>query len=64
MRDPWYHAVPLLLDQVELIRPTSILEIGLGIGKYGRMFRETLEPDWPHSRRHSVTIEGVEIGRT
>ena len=62
MQTPWYQAVPLVMDQVELLQPASILEIGVGLGKYGLMFRDVLEPGWPHSSRRHVTIEGIELG--
>ncbi len=62
MQIPWYQAVPLVMDQVEVLQPASILEIGLGIGKYGMMFREILEPGWPLTAKRRVTIEGVELG--
>lgn len=42
MPTSWYQAVSVILDKVIEERPESILDIGVGFGKYGVMLREAL----------------------
>jgi 2-polyprenyl-3-methyl-5-hydroxy-6-metoxy-1,4-benzoquinol methylase len=59
-----YHGyVSDVVESVRRLQPTTILEIGVGFGKWGHLFREYLDvmsgrvfkDDW------KVTIDGVEI---
>jgi len=57
-----YNVIPFVLDKVIAIQPKSILDIGIGFGKYGVLFREYLDVwkvDQPYHNR-SVQIDGVE----
>jgi len=38
-----FHQIPGLLRYVEILKPTSILEVGSGIGKWGFLCRDRLE---------------------
>lgn len=57
-----FDKIPATIKAVEVFRPTSILDIGIGFGKYGSLFRERLDiangnykkEDW------KIRIEGVE----
>ena len=55
--------LPVIHDVMEL-RPTRILDVGMGMGKWGLLFREYLE-GWGHHRYSKVqwelTIDGIEI---
>ena len=57
-----YQVIPLVLDLVVSIQPKSILDIGVGYGKYGVLFREYLDvwkTDKPFQNR-VTRIDGVE----
>ena len=58
-----YHAIPTVLNLVNSIKPKSILDIGIGTGKYGLLFREYLDV-WnvktPYDSRETEIV-GVEI---
>ena len=57
-----YQVIPLVLDLVTAIQPKSILDVGIGYGKYGVLFREYLDvwkTDKPFQER-VVKIDGVE----
>ncbi|MEH6941093.1 glycosyltransferase [Bacillus sp. JJ722] len=62
MPTSWYQATPAIIDLVLLDHPTSILDIGIGFGKYGVLLREVL--DIPYERYEkkdwSVKIDGIE----
>lgn len=52
--------IPAVLDYVMQTKPPSVLDIGVGFGKWGYLFREYLEVwdghlDWTH------TIDGIEV---
>lgn len=42
------------------INPISILDIGIGCGKYGFLSREYLEPDYLFSKNYEKIIDGIE----
>ena len=56
-------SIPKVLAVVDRIKPRSILDLGVGNGRYGFLFREAL--DWNYGRLAKgdwwVKIEGVEI---
>ena len=58
-----YHPISAVLDVIEQIKPASILDIGVGFGRWGILCREILEiynermlPD-----QWKIRIEGIEI---
>lgn len=60
--------IPAVVNTVMKLSPKSILELGIGFGKYGYLFREYLEV-WPSSDNPSrvneknweIIIDGIEI---
>lgn len=57
-----YQIIPLVLDVVTALQPKSILDIGVGFGKWGVLFREYLDvwkTDKPFQER-VARIDGVE----
>lgn len=57
-----YDAIPFVLDLVVQYQPKSILDIGIGTGKYGMLFREYLDiwnVDKPYKKR-SLYLIGIE----
>lgn len=57
-----YDTIPFVLDIVTELKPRSILDIGIGTGKWGMLFREYLDTwniDKPYADRKLVLI-GVE----
>lgn len=57
--------IPKVLEVIARIMPQTILDVGIGNGRYGFLFRECF--DWNHGRlgkdNWEVTIDGVEIDR-
>jgi len=55
-------AIPVVIEQVAHLKPDSILDVGIGFGKYGLLLREVLE--LPYERyaqsQWKVKIDGVE----
>ncbi len=55
--------IPKVLKLVELLNPRSILDVGVGNGRYGFLFREIL--DWNYGRfllpTWETIIDGVEV---
>ena len=43
MPTSWYQAIPSIMEQIEYQRPKSILDVGVGFGKYGLLIRDILE---------------------
>lgn len=62
MPTSWYQAVPLILDRVIMENPKTILDIGVGFGKYGFLIREALDIPFNRYTKDSweTTIDGVE----
>lgn len=62
MPTSWYQAVPAIIDLVHMDRPQSILDIGVGFGKYGVLLRESI--DIPYERYDKETwhlqLDGIE----
>lgn len=62
MPTSWYQAVPAIIDLVHIDGPQSILDIGVGFGKYGVLLRETI--DIPYERYAKETwhlqLDGIE----
>lgn len=57
MPTSWYQAIPAILTQVKKLEPATILDIGVGFGKYGLLFRDVLEIPWEryHKQEELVT---------
>lgn len=53
-----YKAISLLLDAVNALRPSSVLDIGVRMGKYGVLCREYLDELWIGGLRSR--IDGIE----
>lgn len=50
-----------IIQVAELLRPTSVLDVGVGYGKYGFLLREYLDANQRGKRAdHKVTIDGIE----
>lgn len=62
MPTSWYQAVSVILDKVMEEKPESILDIGVGFGKYGVLLREALDIPYKRYAKESwqVKIDGVE----
>lgn len=57
-----YDLIPLVLDIVTSQKPKSILDVGIGMGKYGMLFREYLDV-WDISKpynQHNLKLYGIE----
>jgi len=55
-----HYTISLVLDKVMKIKPKTILDIGIGYGKYGVLFREYLDLWNTDESFDSVNITGVE----
>src|SRR5689334_10233491 len=59
----WHFPTGLILDQVARLEPTSVIDIGVGYGKWGLLLREQL--DWTHGRlprdEWEARIDGIEV---
>lgn len=66
MPTSWYQAIPNILAMVKKLKPKSILDIGVGFGKYGLLFRDLLELPYERYTKESwqVKIDGVEVFKT
>jgi len=55
--------IPFVATELQRLKPRSILEIGVGFGKWGVVAREYLEAWQGHFRREEwrVRVEGIEI---
>lgn len=62
MPTSWYQAIPLILDKMLQEHPQSILDVGIGFGKYGVLLREALDVSREKYRKKdwTVQIDGVE----
>ncbi len=62
MPTSWYQTIPDILEQIQKQDPKTILDIGVGFGKYGLLLREVL--DLPYERYDKnqwlINIEGIE----
>lgn len=65
MPTSWPHVISTIMDQVQKESPNSVLDVGIGFGKYGVLLRDVLE--LPYERYHKsewrVKIDGVEAFR-
>ncbi|WP_442597931.1 glycosyltransferase [Neobacillus sp. D3-1R] len=62
MPTSWTESIADILDEVEKYKPISILDIGIGFGKYGVLLRERFE--LPYQRYYkddwTIRIDGIE----
>lgn len=65
MPTSWYQVIPTVLELVERYRPRSILDVGVGFGKYGVLLRDALEVPLGryHKSQWKLRIDGVEVFR-
>ena len=58
-----YNSIPKVLQVVNRIGPLSILDVGVGTGRYGFLFREILDFNYGRFNRSEwhTRIDGVEI---
>jgi hypothetical protein len=55
-----YLQISKIIEVISLLRPQSILDVGIGYGKYGILSREYLEPWTDHPLTRSIRIDGIE----
>lgn len=62
MPTSWYQITPVIVEQIALARPQSILDVGVGFGKYGVMIRDALELPLERYHKHQwkIRIDGIE----
>ena len=67
MPSSFYDAIPVVLTAVMALHPRSVLDMGIGFGKYGLLFREYLDMNRQtngglpfDSRGRRVRIDGIE----
>jgi len=62
MPTSWYQAISVILDKVLEENPESILDIGVGFGKYGVLLREAIDIPYYRYTKESwkIRIDGVE----
>jgi len=53
--------IPKILQLVAILNPRSILDVGAGNGRYGFLFRETLDWNYGRFENPQVRIDAVEI---
>jgi SAM-dependent methyltransferase len=63
MPHSWYYPTTLIQEKVEKVAPRSVLDVGIGLGKWGYLLREQL--DWNALRIQRETwqarIVGIEV---
>jgi hypothetical protein len=62
MPTSWHDVIPAVMNKVNHLKPESILDIGIGFGKYGVLIRDLLElPNERYDKDLWITrIDGVE----
>ena len=62
MPTSWYQAAPVIVQKAVGLRPSSVLDIGVGFGKYGVLLREAM--DIPYERYDKsgwlLRLDGIE----
>lgn len=63
MPTSYYQAIPHLLELIIAEQPCSILDVGVGFGKYGLLCREVLEVPFGryHKEQWNIKIDGIEV---
>lgn len=63
MPTSWYQVIPIVLDQIQSLQPRSVLDVGIGFGKYGMLIREALEVPLGRYYKHQwqIKVDGVEV---
>lgn len=59
----WYRLVPAITDSIREADPKSILEVAVGLGKFGGVIRHALDSHFSHhqSRNRGLRLDGVEL---
>ncbi|MBB6449214.1 glycosyltransferase involved in cell wall biosynthesis [Geomicrobium halophilum] len=62
MPTSWYQVIPEIIDQILVDQPQSILDMGIGFGKYGVLLREVFDIPYERYEKNSwsVKIDGIE----
>ena len=62
MPTSWYQAAPVILQKVVALWPSSILDIGVGFGKYGVLLREAMDIPYERYDKRSwlLRLDGIE----
>jgi glycosyltransferase involved in cell wall biosynthesis len=62
MPTSWYQTIPVIVDKVIIENPKSILDIGIGFGKYGVILREVLDLTYERYEKEKwqIKIDGIE----
>jgi len=65
MPTSWYQATSVLLEKIMMERPSSVLDVGVGFGKYGVLLREALDIPYERydKRQWAARIDGIEAFR-
>jgi len=58
-----HYAIPRVLWLAETLKPRTVLDVGCGSGKYGVLFRFTLEQVLPPQERAKLRIDGLDAVR-
>ncbi len=63
MPTSWYQAIPAILDSIIAEKPQSILDVGIGFGKFGMLIRDVLEiPFERYDKKYWKTrLDGIEV---
>jgi hypothetical protein len=58
----WIQVIPDIIDEVDKYNPNSILDIGIGFGKYGVLLREKFELPYERYNKSdwNMKIDGIE----
>lgn len=61
----WYHTIPNIIDTIVEAKPASILDVGMSLGKYGLLIRETLDTSFRAARQGKtiLRVDGLELLR-
>lgn len=63
MPTSWIQAMPKIVEEVEKYKPSSVLDVGIGFGKYGVLLRDALELPYKRYDKEDwiIKIDGVEV---
>ncbi len=62
MPSSWYQVAPVILNKVRALWPSSVLDVGVGFGKYGVLLREMMDVPLERYEKQSwhLRLDGVE----
>lgn len=63
MPTSWYQVIPAVLYQIQSLQVRSVLDVGIGFGKYGMLIREALEVPLGRYHKHQwqMKVDGIEV---